>query len=176
MTSPRCAYCSGPLNLARAGAKFCSQKCGTYYRRRTLPKALTLKDRWVTRNERKVPLDPRTGRYASVSDPSTWGTYKEAKASPHGVGLGFVLTGDDDISCIDLDGVLVDGVMAPGVRELIDATPDVFMVEISQSGRGLHLWAHGANGAGTKRTENGLSVERYSMGRYVAVTGLRADL
>lgn len=176
MNSPRCAYCFGPLNLARAGAKFCSQKCGTYYRRRTLPKPLTMRDRWVVRDARKVPLDPRTGRYASVSDPSTWCTHKEAKASAHGVGLGFVLTADDDVACIDLDGVLVDGVLAPGVRDLIDATPDVFMVEASQSGRGVHVWHHGANGPGTNRVENDIRVERYTQGRYVAVTGLRMDL
>lgn len=176
MTSPRCAYCFGPLNLARAGAKFCSQKCGTYYRRRTLPKPLTLANRWVVRDARKRPLDARTGRYASVSDPLTWCSYKEAKASPYGVGIGFVLTADDDVSCVDLDGVLEDGVMVPGVRELIAGIPGVFMVEVSVSGKGLHVWHHGENGPGTNRDEGGIRVERYSQGRYLAVTGLRTDL
>lgn len=86
--------------------------------------------------------------------------------------MGFVLTEDDDVSCIDLDDMLTeDGEPLPGVLDLISGTLAFFAVEVSPSGRGVHVWHHGGPGPGTRRTEGGLRVERYSRGRYITWTG-----
>lgn len=63
---------------------------------------LKKRDQWVAwkyieKNGRptKPPVDPKTGRGASHTDPSTWGTYDqaEAHARKHSLpGVGYVLT------------------------------------------------------------------------------------
>lgn len=176
MDTPRCAFCFGPLGLVREGARFCSQRCGTYYRRRSLPRELTSRPRWVRHDARKRPVDAHTGRLVDVTDPGAWVPYRVAKDSTRGVGLGFVLSPEDDICCIDVGGALSDGLITPRVRGLVAATPDVFMVERSVSGVGIHIWHRGPSGPGTNRVEDGIRVERYSQGRYIAVTGLRLGL
>lgn len=176
MDDRRCGYCFGSLRLVREGAEFCSQRCGTYYRRRSLPRELTSRAKWIRRDAQKRPVCPRTGRLVDVTDPRAWCTYKVARESQHGVGLGFVLSDDDDIACIDLDGVLGDGPIPFEVRRLVESTPDVFMVERSRSGAGLHVWFKTSERLGSNRVEGGLRVERYSQGRYIAVTGLRLGL
>lgn len=176
MDELRCSYCFGSLRLARDGAKFCSQRCGTYYRRRSLPRELTSRAKWIRHDDRKRPVCARTGRLVDVTDPRSWVSYKGARESQHGVGLGFVLSDDDDIACIDLDGVLGDGPVPAGVRKIIESTPDVFMVERSRSGEGLHVWFKTSDRFGSNRVENGIRVERYSRARYIAVTGLRLGL
>lgn len=175
MTSTRCAYCQGPLNLAREGAKFCSQKCGTYYRRRTFPKLMTVKDRWIRWDHvggRKMPLK-LNGRAASSTNPDTWSTYAEAKASTVGVGLGYVL--GDGIGCWDLDDCLHDGKLEPWAREVLDSIPDPLMIEVSQSGNGVHVFVRAEEAKGTV-IRDGRNIEFYSKGRYIAVTGLRLGM
>lgn len=163
------------MNLPRRGAKFCSQKCGTYYRRKlkrsAIPAELTSRARWVRRSALKRPLTVQ-GKAASSTDPSTWSPYVVARSSDAGVGLGFVLNGDG-IACVDLDGVLVDGVLDPRAAELLSSL-DSFYVEVSPSGRGVHAWVYGGSPDGRKvfELENGLKVEWYSDGRYITVTGV----
>ncbi|MGG7653516.1 hypothetical protein [Kocuria rosea] len=137
---------------------------------------MTSARRWVRRDRKKRPIRADNGRWASVADPGSWCTYEEAKRSPRGVGLGFVLTAEDDISCIDLDHCITDGVLENRARALIEATPNKLFVEISQSGEGVHVWHTGGPGRGSRRRENGLLVERYSQGRYIAVTGRKLEL
>lgn len=176
MNPTRCAYCLGPLNIGRTDSKFCTSRCKTYFHRRSIPRELTSRAKWVRHDARKVPLNARTGRAEDFTQPAAWSTYREAKSSTRGVGLGFVLSADDDICCVDLDGVLDNGVLLPAAREIIESVPDKFMVEISRSLRGVHVWARGENAPGTNRVENGIRVERYHKGRYIAVTGLRLGL
>lgn len=119
-----------------------------------------------------MPLDVRTGRFASVTDPATWCSYEQARASAAGVGLGFVLTDEDDISCVDLDDVIDSaGRPVPGVAEVVAALADVFYMELSPSRRGLHIWHRGPAGPGARGVEHGIKVERYSQGRYISITG-----
>lgn len=153
----------------RSDAKFCSQKCGTYWRRKLkkLPRQLTTRDRWVRYDHDKRPL-AIDGRPASSTDPRTWASHAEAVASSVGVGLGFVL--GEGIGCIDIDHCITDGVIDARALQLV-ADTDHFYVEVSPSGEGLHIWHHAKEGRGTRRTENGLHVERYSVGRYITVTG-----
>src|SRR5438046_1687384 len=55
---------------------------------------------------KKPPYNPRTHRYASMTDPSSWGTLDQAlKALKSGRynGIGFVFSAQDPFSMIDLD-------------------------------------------------------------------------
>ncbi|OLT08688.1 hypothetical protein BJF77_12035 [Kocuria sp. CNJ-770] len=181
-----CEHCGEPINLRRAHARTCSPRCRKALSRQKsaqqqIPACLRSVDRWVGWEYRgrrgkpsKVPVDA-TGRSLDVTDTAGWNSFTAARAT-HGEQVGFVLTGGDDISCIDLDDVLDEhGTPAAEVGELIAATSGVFYVEVSPSGRGLHVWHRGPAGPGSRRVENGLHVERYSRGRYITVTGNRFD-
>lgn len=161
----------------RADARFCTQKCGVYYRRKLaqIPAEMTSKQRFLRwkltlrgSKETKVPITV-DGRAASSTDASTWSSFKDARVSNVGNGFGFVL--GDGIGCIDLDHAIDGGVVAPWAQDVLDANPDTF-VEVSQSGSGLHVFGLLAEGPGRK-IRDGRNIEWYSVGRYIAMTGRR---
>ena len=86
---------------------------------------LQTEPRWVgwrteTRKGRstKVPYMPGTGRLASVTDPSTWGSHAAACAMRGVDGQGFVLTGHENLAACDFDHCIDPGtgeVVAVGV-------------------------------------------------------------
>lgn len=170
-----CRVCGDRFD-GRAGARYCSTRCRvSWHRTMGLPADLRRRARWVRFDETKRPLQV-DGRPASSTDPGTWSTFDEARASSAGAGVGFVLNGDG-LSCIDLDGVLIDGVLDERAAAFIDALEVApFYMEVSPSGRGLHLWTRQASPTGRSRyrLDNGLPVEWYSSGRYLTVTGERA--
>jgi primase-polymerase (primpol)-like protein len=86
------------------------------------------------------------------------------------VGIGFVLSPFDRLVCIDLDHALVDGVLAPWARDIVDGLPDTY-VEVSPSGDGLHIWGYGSVGRGRRIRRGSAAVEVYDRGRYITVTG-----
>ena len=131
-----------------------------------LPIELRARDRWVLWNPRKVPLQV-DGQAASSTNPATWTSYGRVFGRPR---IGFVL--GDGIGCIDLDHCLVDGIPDDAARRFLDRMPETY-VEISPSGTGLHIWGRSPEGPGTRRVVDGLSVETYSVGRYITVTGRR---
>lgn len=169
-----CARCASSLSpLARADARFCSTRCRVAAHRaeRQLPAELRDRARWVRWNARKVPLQP-DGRYASVSDSSTWSTFSEVDASGVGLGVGFVLDGDG-VVCIDLDHCLEGGRLAGWARDVLRSLPRTY-VEVSPSGTGLHIWGFGnVEAAQVVRREDGGGVEVYGDSRYLTVTGRR---
>lgn len=118
----------------------------------------------------KIPLTV-SGKAASSTDEQTWSAYSTARNSSVGDGLGFVLNGDG-ISCIDLDDVLIDGVLDPRARNLLESV-DSFYVEVSPSGNGMHIWTREPSPSGRQvyTQEDGLKVEWYSTGRYMTMTG-----
>lgn len=122
--------------------------------------------RWVN-HRYKRPVNPKNNTWASVTDPITWGTY--AQAQDNQLGLGFVL--GDGIACIDLDHCLDEnGTPNEPTRELLDFYEGSY-VEVSPSGQGLHIWGTCPERNGFRRTWKGQSVEFYSTGRYITVTG-----
>lgn len=186
-----CAECRETFPAARSTARFCSVRCRVAHHRAVhaapalaaprppgvFPRVLTDRDQWVRwrevgdRNRRtKKPLT-LAGHLAAVNRPDTWTSYRKARASTLGDGLGFVMTRHDDISCIDLDDVLTPNGPHPALAEFIAGVENVFLIEVSPSGTGIHVWHHGPVSPGTKRIENGMKVERYSWGRYVTITG-----
>ena len=171
MTSTRCLYCDGSLLLVRVGSKFCNAKCGTYYRRQqnSLPEAMASSRRFVRFNAKKVPFTV-AGTAASSTDPSTWATHREAKASSVGVGIGYMLGAG--IGCIDLDHCISDGVVAGWAQEVLNANPNTF-TEVSMSGHGIHIFGLLDEAPGRKIRDGVRNIEFYSVGRYIALTGSR---
>ena len=167
--------------LPRVGARFCTPKCGTYYRRAAakrpiLPPEMTNSPRWmrwelVARGSRdtKIPI-MLNGRQASSTNGATWTNYTAAVQSELGNGLGFAL--GEGIGCIDLDHCLIDGVVADWAQRILDLAPNTY-VEVSQSKTGLHIFGLLPEGPGRNIRRGDTAVEFYSVGRFIAVTGDR---
>lgn len=164
----RCDVCGLSIVSYRGDARFCSTKCRVAAHRAVLPRELTSRARWVRYGADKRPLTV-TGAPASSTNAATWASYVDVRASRVGRGPGFVL--GDGIGCIDLDHCLVDGVPTVAAARFLADYPQNY-VEISPSGDGLHIWGLRNPMPGTKTvTPDGLSVETYSTGRYITVTG-----
>lgn len=162
-----CGWCGRNIVNKNRHARYCSSKCRVYAHRSPVPAELIQRDRWVRYATNKRPLTTM-GQAASSTNPSTWASYADAKASTAGVGLGFVL--GDGIGCIDLDNCITDGEITPEAANFISDYPQ-HHIEISPSGNGLHIWGTADEAAGSVKTIDGVSVERYSQGRYITVTG-----
>lgn len=126
----------------------------------------------------KFPCDFRTGRVVSAHDPSCWTDAATAIASAvqwgPSFGVGFVFTTNDPFWFLDIDNCLLpDGSdWSPLAKGLIGAFPGA-AVEVSQSGKGLHIFGTGQPPAhGCKNTPYGL--EFYHADRFVALTGINA--
>lgn len=119
----------------------------------------------------KVPYSPvRLGHPASVSDPSTWGTFEHALTvlrheSSNYAGLGFVLTEQDPFAFIDLDDCEGDGDLAKFQVSVFESFRSY--AERSPSGKGLHIVVKGSVPVGRKQNK----VEIYSSLRFMTVTG-----
>lgn len=166
-----CEWCRIGIVSHRADARFCSTQHRIYAHRAAkanpIPTELVRNDRWIRYSSKKVPLTVH-GTAASSTDPSTWSSHQAALASKAGVGLGYVL--GEGIGCIDLDHCLIDGQPNDQAAAFIAKYPSNY-IEVSPSGDGLHIWGLREPQAGTKETIDGLSIETYSIGRYMTVTG-----
>lgn len=158
------------MNIYRGDAKTCSATCRKRASRLPkLPAEMTKQARWVRRTSTKRPITV-TGRPASSTNPDTWATFAAADKAAVGAGLGFVL--GEGVGCIDLDHCFIDGELAGWAQEIVDRCPATFM-EVSQSGEGLHIFGLLPEGGGRNMRDGVRSVEFYSTGRYIAVTGDR---
>lgn len=166
-----CEICGLPTVAKNAQAKFCSTKCRVAAHRRkqraSVPVEMTRKARWVRYDHNKRPLTV-TGHPASSTNPNTWASHGEAEQSNIGKGLGYVL--GDGIGCIDLDHCLNNGQPTDRAKEFLKQYPNNY-IEVSPSGDGLHIWGLREPQPGTRTNDNGLSVETYSEGRYITITG-----
>ncbi len=121
---------------------------------------------WVCSGPDKIPLNPRTGQPASVTDPKTWGSFDEARATGY-KNVGFVLTEADPYCIIDLDN---KNNLSPEQSELhakiLEAFPSY--TERSTGGLGYHIIIRGRVPAGVHTRDK---VEVYSTGRYMICTG-----
>ncbi len=149
------------------------------------PKTLQKLDHWVNwkkkpdpnnpEKTKKVPINPGTGKLASVTDPSTWSSFEDAvkRNKKGGVdGIGFVFTTEDTYVGIDLDDCRdVDtGEIEPWAQNIL-ADINSYS-ELSPSGTGIHIIAIG------KLPGNGIrfgNKEIYDQGRYFTVTGNSID-
>lgn len=162
-----CEWCGTSITTARADARYCSSKHRIYaHRSNPLPAGMTSRQRWIRRTANKVPLTIH-GTAASSTNPNTWATYTQATQSIAGIGLGYVL--GDGIGCIDLDHCIINGQPTEPASTFLSQYGDNY-IEISPSGDGLHIFGTAPEAPGTKRNIDGLSIERYSVGRYITVT------
>ena len=163
-----CENC-GSAFVGRADALTCTTRCRVARHRaasRFAPARLRSCDRWV-RHVAKRPVMP-DGSSASSTNPRTWSSYQDAVGSSVGEGVGFVLNGDG-VMCVDLDDCVVDGRPSEWAARILSLFPGA-PVEVSMSGRGLHIWGFGPN-VSRVFTLDGQRVEVYADKRYIAVTG-----
>jgi len=87
------------------------------------------------------------------------------------VGIGYVLREGDGIVVLDLDHCVWGDRLADWAQAIVDRCPDTY-IELSASGRGLHIWGRGElpDGRGRRiRRPDGTAVELYDRSRYVAL-------
>ena len=128
--------------------------------------------RWLC-HKSKRPINARTGKAGSSTDPTTWGTFATAEATAKRMnldGVGIVFTGDDLVG-IDLDNCIGDGegTTAKYAKHLIAMTRSY--IEVSPSGSGLHIIGTGKIPKAVKEKLHGIGVEVYNVGRYFTWTG-----
>jgi hypothetical protein len=118
----------------------------------------------------KLPCSPHTGSVGDAHDPAAWGRFEQAVTAMrryHFDGVGIVLTGEDSLVGVDLDGCVDDaGVVAPWARDII-AELDSY-TERSPSGRGLRLFTFGGLPPGRRKVGD---LEVYDDARFLTVTG-----
>jgi primase-polymerase (primpol)-like protein len=151
-----------------------------------IPARLKAVDRWVCwwykrRQDKggkwkwtKVPINPRTGRLASSTDPSTWGTFQDARdyyLAHKPDGLGFVL--GDGFAGVDLDDCRdpVSGDLTPWATKAV-ACLDSYTDISPTDGTGVKVFVKGALPPGRRRHG---SFEFYDGGRFFTVTGHRLE-
>lgn len=123
---------------------------------------------WRRVDDRKVPVNPSTLGNAGIRWKTTWAPFDQvvANAAHFELGTGFVLTGDDPYSCVDLDRcVEPEGQVTAQTRAILDLLSG--WVELSPSGMGLHIWVR--NERPVNRKSPGIEV--YSNARWMTVTG-----
>ncbi len=93
----------------------------------------------------KHPINPATGMRHDAHDSSIWLTCNGAAeaAQRHGgaprYGVGFVITSSDPFICLDLDDCAEPTGWSVGAMEMLQLFPGA--CELSNSGRGLHVWS-----------------------------------
>lgn len=121
----------------------------------------------------KVPYSARTRSQVSITDQSELSTFDDACVeylSSDFSGIGFVLLPAGEITAIDLDSCISDGVIADWAMSIVRQCESY--TEISVSGTGLHIFLigrlpHGISG----RIDNQRGIEMYCEQRYLTITG-----
>lgn len=165
-----CETCGADFTANRGQGRpgrYCSNACRQRaYRHRNAspyPPALTARSTWV-RAWDKRPLTV-SGAPASSTNPATWATFTDVKTSNAGNGYGIMLGGG--LGCYDLDHVT-----DTQARDYIATiTEPIIYAEYSQSGQGVHVFVEAPPAPGWRRTIGGISVERYTRGRFIRTTG-----
>lgn len=122
----------------------------------------------------KLPVDYRTGHVANAHDPAIWLSADHVFAVAAGnYGVGFVFTKDDPFFFLDIDNCLAGDTWSPLALEVCDMLPGA-AVEISQSGRGLHVFGMYTSKPEHSSKNIALGLELYTSGRFVALTGTQA--
>ena len=121
----------------------------------------------------KVPLSPKTLKQANAHDPANWMTAKVAfecsRFMGDRCGVGFVLTANDDLFCLDVDGCADETGWKPIVTDVANALPGA-AIEISVSGKGRHFWGRYQGPAPEHKSKNpALNLELYTQKRFIAL-------
>lgn len=138
-----------------------------------IPQELKELDQWVCWREidnKKVPINPHNGQYASPIDSTHWGSFEFAlkmwrKYPKKADGVSFILTPNDDYAVIDLDDTCGDS-------EAFEKQKRIFQLvkgyaEYSPSGKGLHIVTKAKFESGRRRS----FVELYCQDKAITFTG-----
>lgn len=134
--------------------------------------------KYVERNgvSTKCPVDPQSGRNASVTDPATWTTFDVAVEAAYAfAGVGFVLTADDPFCGIDIDDCLNEAGDFVWGQDLVQWLGTY--TEISPSGRGVKLLLRGRKPPSARCAKRGQgpdgtgAVEVFDRARFFTITG-----
>lgn len=121
----------------------------------------------------KLPVSPHTGQVVTAHDPQHWTTADHACAVASGWGAGygvaFTFTAQDPFFFIDLDNCFDGANWSPLALKVAAMFPGAAM-ELSQSGRGMHIFGTGQAPAHGKKNA-ALGMEFYTELRFVALTG-----
>lgn len=137
---------------------------------------LQLGTQWVCYDKDKIPYNPATSKPAKANDPTTWGTYQQARAAWRSnpekyAGIGREFLREDKFTGIDLDHCIDEqGQIAPWAQAIIDRLDSY--AEYSPSRTGIHIWVRGIipnNISPNKPEPDG--IEMYDHARYFTVTG-----
>lgn len=134
-----------------------------------IPKELKSLPQWVVwkyvvknGEKTKVPCDAKTGQFASVNNPNTWSIFQKAvllyKNRLEFAGIGFVMTGNEGIVGIDVDGV-IDTDLINHFNSYAEKTP---------SGKGCRIFIKASIALKNNRKNN---IELYNTLRFFTVTG-----
>ena len=125
----------------------------------------------------KLPYNPKTGKEADSTDPSTWGTIQEALIATERYGfpgIGFVFSKDDPYCGIDFDKCFdpKTGELEAWAQRYVDLFRSY--TEITPSGAGLHIVLKGQlperpRKKGTGRRKG--KFEAYDRERFFTFTG-----
>lgn len=130
----------------------------------------------------KLPVDHRTLKVFAAGagwqqDPAAWTTFANASFLAEQLGpdygIGFFFTPSDPFFFLDIDKCLepCGTKWSPLANDIMARLPGA-AVEISQSGRGLHLFGTYEGAAPDHACKNTpLDIELYTSGRFVALTG-----
>lgn len=123
----------------------------------------------------KVPLDPTGFVPGDAQSPKNWldaeTAFTLATRAGGNYAVGFVLTRDDPLWCIDLDDCSIRDEAdqhvgwTPEALTLCEAFPGA-VIELSDSGRGLHIWGCGRTPEHGKKRGN---LEFYTELRFIAL-------
>ena len=159
-----------------------------------IPEELKKDRKWVgfkIGEQGKKPIDPKSIggfiTYASISDPSTWGTFEEAvKLVEAGLcdGIGYAMTKDDKLIFIDLDDHL-DKLISEDEKQKAEKYINALCrdvkrfrtyMETSISGKGVHLLARGTLDETLKTGASPIApVEIYDNNRFIIMTGNKVE-
>lgn len=124
---------------------------------------------------RKVPVNPRTGRFAKVTDGNTWASLDEAVEfstahNQNNHGIGFVFTENDPFVGVDLDDCRDSstGQLEPWSTEVLDQLDSY--AEISPSETGLKVIVT-SNAPIPSRRRSNPGLEVYRSSRFFTITG-----
>ncbi len=123
----------------------------------------------------KIPLHHATGIPTGVNDPNSWTDIHTAATAARkwGVnhGVGYCFSADDPWFFIDLDGCLMpDGTWSALAQQACQVLAGA-AVEVSSSGKGLHLFGRGTLPAHASKNADH-HAELYHADRFVALSGI----
>ena len=124
-----------------------------------------------TPKARKVPVGVN-GSYIDAHNSQFWLPSEQAytAATAFGMGVGYVFTANDPFVFIDIDNCLTEaGTWSDFAMTVVNKFPGA-AVEISQSGKGLHIFVCGTVPPGYKMKNPALGLEVYTHSRFVALS------